>query len=182
MEFHISRSARERYQFPDTLFSYDGNVIFANMAACRVFAHRMNQVRQADKFPERAVHAGALYAMGLIDEAAHVLMARYREQYDARVLADALQWFSSQVGTDQLDKMLLTFVEHFPGSTIIRGQETAQQWLAKSTDGTPNREAALEELLLLWTANKNEAFKPFAELFEDKPLAEKTVYRKVTQQ
>ena len=36
----------------------------------------------------------------------------------------------------------------------------------------------LEELLLLWTANRNEAFKPFEELFEEKTLAEKTVYRR----
>jgi glycosidase len=182
MEFHIARSARERYLFPDTLFSYDGNVVFANMAACRAFAHRMNQVRQADRHPELAVHAGALYAMGLIDEAAHVVMQRYREQYDSRVLADALHFFGAQVGPEELDKMLLTFVDHFPGSSVIRGQETPQQWLAKSADGMPNREAALEELLLLWAANKNEAFRPFAELFEDKPLAEKTVYRQVTQQ
>ena len=46
----------------------------------------------------------------------------------------------------------------------------------------PHRAAALEELLLLWTANRNEAFRPFEELFEDKTLAEKTVYRQVTQQ
>ncbi|MGA2847993.1 MAG: alpha-amylase family glycosyl hydrolase, partial [Terracidiphilus sp.] len=51
-----------------------------------------------------------------------------------------------------------------------------------STDGTPHRAAALEELLLLWTANRNEAFQPFEELFRDKTLAEKTVYREVTQQ
>jgi len=35
-------------------------------------------------------------------------------------------------------------------------------------------------LMLLWTANRNEAFLPFEELFADKSLAEKTVYRKVT--
>ena len=46
----------------------------------------------------------------------------------------------------------------------------------------PHRAAALEELLLLWTANRNQAFQPFEELFEDKTLAEKTVYRQVTQQ
>ena len=81
MEFHIARSVRERYQFSETLFSYTGNVIFANLDACRAFAHRMNQVRQADINPTLAVHAGSLYAMGLIDEASHVLMARYREQF-----------------------------------------------------------------------------------------------------
>jgi glycosidase len=182
MEFHISRNARERYQFADSLFSYAGNVVFANMAACRQFAHRMNLVREVDKHPERAVHAGQLYAMGLIDEASHVLMARYREQFDPQVMTSALDWFSAQVGEDALDRMLLTFVEHFPGQSIMRGQETPQEWLAGSTEGMPHRAAALEELLLLWTANRNEAFRPFEELFEDKTLAEKTVYRQVTQQ
>lgn len=182
MEFHISRTARERYQFSETLFSYNGNVVFASIAACRAFAHRMNQVREADRHPERAVHAGALYAMGLIDEASHVLMARYRQQFDPQVLSAALEYFGSQFGTDQLDKLLLTFVEHFPGASVMRGEQTPLEWLAGRTGEIPHREAALEEMLLLWAANRNEAFQPFAELFEDKPLAEKTVYRQVTRQ
>jgi len=180
MEFHISRKARERYQFAESLFSYTGNVIFANVAACRQFAHRMNLVRDVEKHPELAVHAGQLYAMGLIDEASHVLMARYREQFDPAVMTSALEWFTAKVGDEALETMLLTFVEQFPGITVIRGQETPRQWLAGATDGMPHREAALEELLLLWTANKNQAFQPFGELFEEKTLAEKTVYRQVT--
>ena len=182
MEFHISRKARERYQFAESLFSYTGNVVFASIAACREFAHRMNLVREVDKYPERAVHAGQLFAMGLIDEASHVLIARYREQFDPEVMTGALDWFGAQVGAEALDKMLLTFVEQFPGVSVMRGLETPKQWLAGSTDGTPHKAAALEELLLLWSANRNEAFKPFEELFEDKSLAEKTVYRKVTAQ
>ena len=35
----------------------------------------------------------------------------------------------------------------------------------------PHRAAALEELMLLWTANRNQAFQPFEELFEEKTLA-----------
>jgi glycosidase len=182
MEFHISRSARERYQFSESLFSFNGNVVFADMPACRTFAYRMNQVREVEKNPDLAIHAGALFAMGMIDEASHMVIARYREQFDRSVMADALSWFASQTGSDELDKLLLTFVEHFPGSTVIRGDETPQQWLRGSTAGVPHREAALEELMLLWTANRNEAFQPFEELFADKPLAEQTVYRQVTQQ
>ena len=182
MEFHISRDARTRYQFDVSLFSFDGNVVFADLSACRAFAHRMNQVRQADRFPDRAVHAGALFAMGLIDEASHVLMARYREQHDPEVMKAALDWFGSRVGTEEMDRLLLTFVEHFPGQSVMREAETPQQWLNGQSDGVPHREAALEELLLLWTANRNEAFKPFEELFADASLAEKTVYRQVTQE
>jgi glycosidase len=180
MEFHISRDARERYKFAESLFSYTGNVVFANIGACREFAQRMNQVRDVEKHPDKAVHAGSLYAMGLIDEASHVLIARYREQFDPEVMTSALGWFTELVGAKALDKLLLTFVEQFPGASVMRGQETPRQWLARSTDGIPHRAAALEELTLLWTANRNEAFLPFEELFADKTLAEKTAYRQVT--
>ncbi|HTB96341.1 MAG TPA: alpha-amylase family glycosyl hydrolase [Terracidiphilus sp.] len=180
MEFHISRAARERYQFSQALFSFNGNVVFADLDACRAFAHRMNQVRDAAKNPDRAVHAGQLFAMGLIDEASHLVMAQYRKQFDPEVMTAAVDWFAGQVGTENFAKLLLTFVEHFPGQSVMRGEESPKHWLAGSTDGMSHREAALEELLLLWTANRNEAFKPFEELFEEKSLAEKTVYRQVT--
>ncbi|MGC9159036.1 MAG: alpha-amylase family glycosyl hydrolase [Terracidiphilus sp.] len=182
MEFHIAGKARERYKFEDSLFSFTGNVVFASLSACREFAHRMNTVCEVEKHPELAVHAGQLYAMGLIDEASHVLLARYREQFDPAVMTAALDFFSARVGAEALDKLLLGFVEQFPGNSVMRGLETPRQWLARTTDGLPHRAAAFEELLLLWTANRNEAFQPFEELFEEKSLAEKTVYREVTRQ
>jgi len=182
MEFHIARQARERYQFDATLFAYNGNVVFASLAACRAFAHRINLVRNVEKHPEQAVHAGQLYAMGLIDEASHALIARYREQFDPEVLARALDWFSKQTGPAEVDKLLLTFVQQFPGSTILSGKQTPQQWLVASTNGRPHREVALEELLLLWAANHNPAFKPFEELFNDTALAQSTIYNEVTRE
>jgi glycosidase len=180
MEFHISRTARERYQVAEVLFSYDGNVVFADLSACRTLTYRMNQVREAARYPERAVHAGAMFAMGLIDEASHVVIEQYRKQFDPEVMTAALGWFSARVGADQLDKLLLAFVEHFPGQSVMRGDEDPKEWLAGSTEGMPHRAAAMEELLMLWTANRNDAFDPFEELFDERSLAAKTVYRQVT--
>jgi hypothetical protein len=111
MEFHISRQARDRYRFEGVLFSFAGNVVFADLKASREFAHTMNQVRNARLHPDRAVHAGALFAMGLIDEVSHLLMQRYREELDPAVMTDALAWFAGRVGADALDKVLLKFVE-----------------------------------------------------------------------
>ncbi len=181
MEFHISKGARDRYQFAGNLFSFTGNVVFANVSASREFAHRMNQVRDVQRHPERAVHAGALYAMGLIDEASHVLLERYRQELDPAVMTDALTWFSGHIGSHELDRMLLTFVEQFPGSSVYRALQTPTEWLAGSTAGTPHRAVALEEMMLLWMANRNEAFRPFEELFEDRGLAEQTAYRSVAE-
>ncbi|WP_157439738.1 alpha-amylase family glycosyl hydrolase [Terracidiphilus gabretensis] len=182
MEFHIARAVRQRYHFDETLFSFNGNVIFASLSACRDFAHRMNLIREVEKHPERTIHAGQLYAMGLIDEASHALIARYRERFDPEFLTSALEWFAGQVGGSEVDKLLLTFVENFPGSTVIRSEHTPQQWLAAATSGRPHREVALEELLLLWAANHNPAFQPFNELFNDSALAQTTAYREVAKQ
>jgi hypothetical protein len=181
MEFHISKGARDRYQFAGNLFSFTGNVVFANVSASREFAHRMNQVRDVQKHPERAVHAGALYAMGLIDEASHVLLARYRQELDPAVMTDALTWFSGHIGSQALERLLLRFVEEFPGTSVYRGLQTPAEWIAGSTEGTPHRAVALEEMLLLWMANRNEAFRPFEELFEDQGLAEQTAYRSMAE-
>src|SRR5215469_10449768 len=181
MEFHISRGARDRYKFAGSLFSFTGNVVFANLSASREFAHRMNLVRDARNNPQRAVHAGALYAMGLIDEASHVLLQRYRQELDPAVMTDALGWFAERVGSRELDQMLLSFVEQFPGSSVYRSLQTPREWLAGSTAGTPHRAVALEEMMLLSMANRNEAFKPFKELFEDTGLVEQTAYRSVVE-
>src|SRR5579863_3616753 len=92
-EFHVSRAARDRYRFEDTFFSTTGNIVFANIAAARAFAHRMNELRDARHHPERAASPAALAVMGLIDEIQHGLLARYREERDPRAIQDALSWF-----------------------------------------------------------------------------------------
>ena len=54
-EFHVSRAARDQYQFADELFSLSGNVVFANLAASRIFADKMNRKRDLERHPRLAV-------------------------------------------------------------------------------------------------------------------------------
>jgi hypothetical protein len=107
MEFHISREVRDRYQVSETLFNFVGNVIFGNLAECRALAFRMSESRPKDE----PVHPGALFAMGLIDEISHAMVARYRQTRDPNVSQAALDWFSARVGEDNVDRLLRRFVE-----------------------------------------------------------------------
>src|SRR5262249_30987298 len=157
-----------------------GNVVFADPAATREFAHRMNLRRDAERHPDLAVHPGALNAMGLIDEALHMIIAQYRRERDPLALVDALKWFSSRLGEEALETVLLNFVESFPPISVYRGQLTAAEWLRGSSDNVSNRAVALEELILLWLANVNRAFRPFRELFDDELLGQSTPYPKLT--
>jgi hypothetical protein len=180
MEFHISREVRDRYQVSDTLFNFVGNVIFGDLAACRQLAYRMTEVRAASGLDP--INPGALFAMGLIDEISHVLVARYRRTRDPQVTQAALNWFSARVGEDNVEKLLRTFVQEFPNVAIYRGEVPLDKWLDNSTDGLAHREAILEELMLLWLANQNPAFRPFRELYDDTKLAQSTAYKQVTAQ
>src|SRR5580658_7525901 len=180
MEFHISRAVRDKLSLDDLLFGFSGNVVFGNVAASRKLAQKMNAARGADADPAGTINAGALFAMGLIDELNHALVARYRAEVDPTVLSEAVRWFTAQADPVQVQKLLLTFVDQFPNVAVYRGEIAAAEWLKGTTDGLPNREAALEELLLLWVSNINPAFKPFRELFEDQSLKEETIYQNVT--
>jgi glycosidase len=190
MEFHVSREVRSKFGVDDVLFNFAGNAIFGNLAASREFARKANVAAKADAAePTQPLHAAALFAMGLIDELSHALIARYRETLDPGVLSAALDFLKQrEPDPSMVDHLLLSFTDQFPNTAIFRGKITAPDWLAATTPaeeaGTkqpmPNREAALEELLLLWLANINPAFAPFKELFDDKSLARDTIYKHAT--
>lgn len=175
MEFHVAAKARDYYQFDQALFSSSGNVVFADFSAARRFATAMNAKRDLVGRPESAVSPGQLAAMGLIDEMLHVLIAQYREQ-NPQAMQQALSSLEGSLGSDLLDQALQTFAQEFPPVRVYQGQETLEAYLAGSTEGRPNREIALEEMLLLWMANANPAFEPFLELFDDQTLEQYTVY------
>ncbi len=184
MEFHIARAFRDRFELRDLLFSFTGNVIFGNVAASRRLAQQMNDARialggpTAGQDPKAVVHAGQLFAMGLIDELSHAVIEHYRSVQDPNVLRDALLWFGERLGAEQLNSILLAFTERFPNVSIYTGEVTAAEWLRGSTEGVSHREAALEELLLLQLSNQNPAYKPFRMLFDDEAL--RTEFRSYT--
>jgi len=179
MEFHISREARDFYQFDETLFSLSGNVIFANFHATRVFARKMNTKRDLISFPEQAVKAGQLNAMGLIDEILHYVVGLYREQRNPDAMRQALDWLYERLGQEVVDAALYRFADEFPPIAVYRGETSLEAYLEGQTSGVENRQIVLEEMLLLWLANANPAFAPFLELFDDATLEKKTVYPRI---
>ena len=171
-EFHVSRGVRDAYDLDEGLFTVSGNVVFADFHAARTFAHRLNEHRPA----ERAVSASDIYALGLIDEALHLVVARHRRESAPQLWADAIALLGEEIGQGPLDELLLAFVDEFPPTAVFKGEITEEEYLAGETDGEDHREAALEELVLMWLANRNPAFEPFRELFDDDNLRQTTAY------
>jgi len=175
-EFHISKAARLRYEFDRALFQTSGNVIIPDFPAARAFAKRMNDRADPEAYPDRVVHADELNAMGLIDEILHHAVEIYRRTVNPNIVADGIAALLTQMGPEVLDHALATFVEQFPPLAVSRDGQDPLAYLAGETEGHPNREVALEELLMLWLANVNPAFATFDELFDDADLVERTAY------
>jgi glycosidase len=180
-EFHVSRVAREKFDFDQTLFTFDGNVIFADFLAARNFAQKINQTRDVLNFPEMAVSAGDINAMGLIDEILHLVIALYRRNVDSQVMSEAFKTLEKALGEEKLEQALERFVRSFPPVAVYRNEISLEEFFTSATDGTPNKYIVLEELLLLWVTNRNPAVSSFAELFDDSELAQTTKYRQLIQ-
>jgi len=179
MEFHVSRKARDFYQFDEPLFSLSGNVVFANYYGARLFAQKMNQRRDLVRFPEQAIKAGQINAMGLIDEILHHVVQLYREQRNPQAMRQAMDLLVDKFGQEVVDETLRRFADEFPPLAVYRREIALDAYLAGQTAGVPNRQIVLEEMLMLWLANANPAFSPFLELFDDAVLEAETAYRPI---
>jgi glycosidase len=176
MEFHIRRQVREAYELKETLFSLTGNVVLADLRQVRELTARFNARIDPAREPERFVKAGQLYAMGLIDEILHYIVALYRERVQRDVFDTALAKLESDPGAEKTAALLRAFSEQFPPQRVYSGKTTVEAYLNGSDGGESCRSLALEELLLLALANLNPGFKPFTFLFDDRDLEEQTVY------
>jgi glycosidase len=179
LEFHISRRARDFYKFDQSLFSFNGNAIFANFHAVRLFTQKINQKKDLVTFPEQAVKAGQINAMGLIDEILHYVISLYCRQNNPNLMDNALATLEETIGSENLDNALFAFTNQFPPTIVYQQQKGVAEYLDASTEGRSNRAIALEELLLLWVTNKNPATLPYSELFADQSLISETVYSRI---
>ena len=158
-EFHVRRTARERYAIDPALLGVRGDLMFADIAAIRRLAARMNDDR-APGAP--SVGAGEIGALGVIHEIGHLLIERLGATDGRPAMATALRDIRERLG-DDADSVLDAFAAAFPGPGP--GPEPAEH--------------RLEELLLTRVANENPALGPLRELVDDRVLVEGSRYADV---
>jgi glycosidase len=151
-DFHVRRTARERYGVDDALLGFRGDLAVADLAAIRVLAQRMNEARPPGA---PGITAGEIGALGLLHEIGHLLVRRQGQPDMATAMRDVRRRLR-----DDLDRLLDRFAAAFPGV----GPEPEP------------RVVQLEELLLTRVSNENPALGPLRELVDDRILAEGARY------
>ncbi len=173
-EIHVSRPARDIYQFEEGLFSATGRAAVAEFAAARRFAEVMSAHRA------QPVPASDINAMGLLNEVFQILIRQYELQ-NPGVFQRGLEWLEPQIGTEPLDNTLVRYLEEFPPLAVYRGEMKAEQYLTlpPAPKGEGAKERSLEELLLLYITNLNPAVVPYQELHDDETLEKTSAYQQV---
>ena len=179
VELHLSHQARERYQLGADLLSDSGHVRLADFRTARELAQEINRSRDLTSHPEQTVRAGQLNAMGLIDDILRHVTDLYRQQASPEVTRRAIDWLEARLGQEALDEALRAYVAEFPPLAVAQRQILPDAYLAGETDGLPNRQVVLEELLMLWLDNMNPAASPLTELFDDRALEQETPYLQI---
>ena len=171
-EFHIAAAMRKKLGVDDGLFGLSGNVVFADLKAVREFTGKLNAT-----VADGAIFAtGDVNAMGLIDEILHYIVSLFKSEYGDDVMRRALEHLRHSIGGEKVNEALEHFVHSFPPTSVHAGKQTAAEFLDSDVNGESGAEVALEEMLLLWVANRNPALAPFAELFGDKTMRDHTAY------
>ena len=163
-EFHVSRQARQKYQFDETLFATDGRVVLSDFSAARRFAERIYAVSG------RLVPASDIYALGLMDEILHLIIRQYEKQ-NPSIMARALDSLQSRLGA-RFDETLFKFIAEFPPIAVYQGNQSVQEYLSNFTNGISHKQISMEEMLLVNIVNNNPAAQSYKELFDDSALSQ----------
>ena len=174
-DFHVSNHARNKYKIEESLFSITGDLIIANFNIARIISGRINEIRKSQG-SNQLTTAGQLNALGLIHEIFHYLIRLYENDENPGVFSRGLNFLTQNIGKENLDSILFTFTKEFSPLPVFQRKISAQNYLEQSTGLKSNKEIILEEIILLYLENSNQATPALEELYNNKPLKEKTAY------
>ncbi len=186
-EFHISRKARNSFGFAETFFSITGDVVFFDSRAAQAFAAAINEKRKHQRKRSRGegeksraqISASEINAMGLYHEVLHFVIASYVSHVNPTAFPKLEERLKTHVGEDALSVSEVGFVDLFPPTSVYKNEESAIDFIHRSSGDISGRHTILEELLLLWLENQNPALDPIADLVNDSDLRRKTAYTKI---
>ncbi len=175
-DFHVSKVVRSKYNLEKSLFSLTGNLLIADFKQARQLSDNINQIRKSESLFDKLATPGEIYALGILHEVFHYVIRKYEEEDNPNVFFRANKYLKKEIGAEDLEKTLYSFVEEFPPLKVFNKNLTAKKYLSGSTKKKPNTEIILEELILLHLENRNPAATKYNEFFSDEQLTKNTKY------
>ena len=85
----------------------------------------------------------------MLHEIFHFLIRYYEENENPAVFARGINHLKNNLNEKELTSVLSEYVNHFPTLDVYKGKVSANDYLNGITEGKPNKEIILEEIILL---------------------------------
>lgn len=164
-ELHISRHARDKYNFDLALSSTEGRLVLVDPATARKFSEQMS-ITNGFLTP-----VSDILALGLINEIQHILVKQYEQENNVSMVS-ASQWLKNHLGRTILNNNQLLFINKYPPTPVYLGSISSEEYLKKEDESG----LVLEEMYLLHITNLNPAVKRYSELFNEPNLNQSNEY------
>ena len=174
-DFHITGYSRKKYHIDESLFSIEGKIIITTPYQARLLSDNINTIRKSEGKADQQVTPGQVNGLGLLHEIFHFMINYYEVNVNPGVFTRSINYLKSKF-KDDLDKILLEFVNEFPSMQVYKNEMTPGDYLNGFTGSKSNKEIILEEIILLSIENINPATILLKELYDDSGLAKKTPY------
>jgi glycosidase len=174
-DFHITGYSRKKYQIDESLFSIEGKIIITTPYQARLLSDNINTIRKYEGKADQQVTPGQVNGLGLLHEIFHYMIRYYEEKVNPGVFSRSMNYLKSRF-KDDLDRILLEFVNEFPSMQVYKNEMTPEDYLNGLTGSKSNKEIILEEIILLSIENINPATVLLKELYDDSGIAKKTPY------
>ena len=174
-EFHMVKKLRQKYEIDEAFFSTNGNIIFTDFRAVRVFVHKINKTRK----PDQHIYPGEINGAGMLEEIFHFVLREYEKERNPKVFAKAFVHLEKTFGEKDVAEMLYDFLEKFPSTPVFKAHLTIDEYLNGETDGRLNSHICLEEIVMLFFANFNPANRKVKEFFDEKLLDNPITFRRM---
>lgn len=156
-----------------------GDLIISDSKTARLLTEKINRKRREEGRDNELVSVGQLNALGLMHEIFHLLIRKYEENENPGVFGRSLEFLDGNLTIEEVDKILITFIEEFPPLPVFKNKVTAKDYLKGKTGNKFNREIVIEELILLNLENINPATVQLKELYSDDKLLTNTRYNEL---
>ena len=164
MTLLISQRAREKYQITESILPYHNRNGLSDLRSLNNFVFHLNQHPDITLHPDKSFKSGQLNGIALIDDIFHFVISQYQVLKGNRTLSSLMTKLQQFYGKETLDQLMLSHIQNFPPSELIRDEQMASAYLVGTTAGIPNKEIILQNLIILSISVKNPALKPYAEL------------------
>ncbi|MDD4050835.1 MAG: alpha-amylase family glycosyl hydrolase [candidate division Zixibacteria bacterium] len=174
--FHLSRQAWEILDIQSLARpTADGRKIPVTYAA-RNLADRFNLRRFHTARDFEPIQPGQLITVGVIVDILRYVATVYCHEQIPGVMSKGLDAVAGKSGRAITEKPIGSFVGLFPPKTVVVDGQSEKDYLEDRPAATENRETAASEIVLLYFAMANPAFRPFQPLFDDRDLKRQSPY------